>query len=685
MTFKKGHPVFYFFSILMLSALALPRLGFSQKDQDVITLKEAIEIIEKKEKVKFFYKNDWIKDIAIPRSDANLSLDNFLAIKLKEKGLGNLLFYESKYVFLFKGTPPVSTLLQSDDTTSLAIPATQTNYGDLYAITGVVKDATSDEAIVGATVYAQEQDKSTVTNQDGFFSLKLPYGVHRIRVTAVGKLATTQVINLSEDQKIDINIFEQATELDEIVVLSRGTDTNVSSTETGLIKINVKTLKSIPQFMGEMDVVRSILLLPGVSTVGEGASGFNVRGGNVDQNLILLDEVPLFNSSHLFGFFSTFNPDFVKEVTLYKGGMPANYGGRASSILDVKMKDGNTTKLSGTGGLGIISSRLLLEGPLGKKTTFIVGGRYAYPDWIIKRVPDLNVQRSSSNFYDLNLRMRHQFNGKNDLVFSAYRSADQFKFAADTTYGWSTTNFSLRWNTVINSKLFANVTAIYSDYRNKITGTKLRKEFETTFGIDTRGIKIDLAYLPNARHRVDFGSNLTYYLFNPGNLTAAINSSINPVSLQQEQSVEAGFYASDEFKISSIFSIHAGVRYSHYSVRGPNDVALYESDAPKTPSTVTGFVRFSNGEEITNYSGWEPRLSMKASVSKTSSIKVSYNRNLQYLQLISNTTAVSPLDLWKSSNYYIKPQIANQISIGYFRNFLQNKWEASVEGYYKQV
>ena len=460
----------------------------AQVDPGQERLEEVLSRIEKKEKIKFFYKSDWIRDIRVTTPPPNQTVPGFLSGEVKNNGLNYVMLYDSQYVILFKGPAPASSLnsLMRVDT----IRAAENEKRELYRLQGFVRDANSGERIVGATVFAEEERKVAVTGKDGDFLMTLPLGPHHIRITAVGKGATVERVNIGENMKKDFEMFEQSIQLSDIVISSQRADRNVTSTEVGQLKMDIKTLRTIPQFMGEVDVVKSILLLPGISTVGEGASGFNVRGGNVDQNLILLDEVPLFNSSHLFGFFSTFNPDFVKDFTLYKGAMPANYSGRISSVLDVKLKDGNPAKVSVSGGVGIISSRLMVEGPLGSnKTTFVIGGRYAYPDWVLKKVPDINVQRSSANFYDLNFRLRHQFNDRNSVYFSAYRSADQFKFAQDTTYGWSTTNFSLRWNTTITERLYANATVLYSKYQNQISGLEAGKEFDAKFGIDTQGGK----------------------------------------------------------------------------------------------------------------------------------------------------------------------------------------------------
>jgi hypothetical protein len=654
----------------------------TQISSRVISLKKIIEFWEQREKVKIFYKSEWVQDIMVSESLKEQSLNFLLEIELPKNDISFLKIFNGRYILLFKGQPPTFSSVRADTATLVQI---ETSSNDTFTLSGFVKDALTEESIVGASIYAEQEGKGVVTDNEGYFILVLTAGVQSIRITAVGKSPTFQKINLEADQKINFEMYEQATQLDNVIISSEGLNRNVSSVGMSQVKIDVKAMKSIPPFMGEVDVIKSILLLPGVSTVGEGASGFNVRGGNVDQNLILLDETPLFNSSHLFGFFSTFNSDFLKDVTLIKGGIPATYGGRISSVLDVKMREGNSSKFSGTGGVGIISSRLLLEGPLYKnKTTFIIGGRYAYPNWILKKVPNLNVQKSSSYFYDLNFKLRHQINDKNSLHLSAYQSEDEFKFAADTTYGWKTSNASLKWSTLINQNLVANVTAVLTKYSNVVKGIQSTNEFNAQFGIETQGGKADFTYFLG-ENKIDFGASITRYTFRSGNLNAENNSSINSIALPDEFSLEKGIYASNEFKINDRISMQTGIRYSHYSVLGSAEVLIFDPLIPRSNSSIIDTLRFSNGETVKNYSGWEPRWSSKVSLSNSSSIKISYNKTYQYLQLLSNTTAVSPLDLWKTSNYNIKPQMADQVAIGYFRNFKENTFEFSVEAYYKRI
>jgi hypothetical protein len=645
---------------------------------------EAIPILETRHQVRFFFDPVLITPVRVSGAISEIPIASVLD-HLDKRGLSITILEDGKYIVLTRvAVPRVLTLTGPQESASKDHVPTATL--DEFVLQGTVADAVTSEPLPGATIFIAEANVGTTTDRAGHFRIGLPTGTYNVRVTAVGKLSTSQLVVLDSDVALSLEMFEEATQLDNVTITSEAITRNVTSTGMSQINLDIKTMKSITPFLGEPDVIKSILLMPGVSTVGEGASGFNVRGGNVDQNLVLLDDTPLYNSSHLFGFFSAFNPDFVRDVTLYKGGMPANFGGRISSVLDIKLKDGSNEKIKGAGGIGIVTSRLLFEGPLGsEKTTFMIGGRIAYPNWMLRSVPDLNVSQSSGSFYDVNFRLRHQFNDKNSLSLSAYRSDDEFKFAADTTYGWTTTNLSLKWNTTITPQLFGSATVLYMDYDNNVDGVKPTYEFESSFGVEDRGGKVDLTWLPGKRHKVDFGLSVTGHKFRNGSLVAGETSSINSIYLPDEQSVEQGYYITDEMKINEKISFEAGVRFSMYQAKGPSSVYEFNPELPRRTSTIIDTLDFANGETVQSYSGWEPRLSVKISTGDHSSIKLSYNRNLQYIHLISNTTAVSPLDLWKSSGYNVKPQIGSQYAAGYFLNFRDNMFELSMEGYYKQL
>ncbi|MBX2961526.1 MAG: TonB-dependent receptor [Cyclobacteriaceae bacterium] len=645
-----------------------------------VPLKDAFNKVEKNHQVKFFYKNSWINEITVDESSLKLQLPEFLALALDNNGLPYK--HYGKHIILLK-----------PDNNKAASAQNQVTYdenpvfdGKEYSISGKITEANTGESIVGASVFIQELKTGTTSNALGFYSITLPSGMYNFQFSAAGKAASSQRIVLNKPLSLNIELYDHLTQLNEVVVKAEAMDRNISSIDIGLVKLDAKALQKMPAFMGTADVIKSITLLPGVSTVGEGAAGFNVRGGNVDQNLILLDEVPLFNSSHLLGFYSIINADEIKDMTLYKGGIPSQYGGRISSVLDIRLKDGNSKKFSGKGNLGMISSGLSLEGPIIKdKTSFSVGGRYAYPNWILKRIPDYNIRNSEAYFYDLNATINHQINQKNSIRLSSYLSEDGFKFAADTLYGWQTKNLALKWSTLPSEKIFLSTTLISSDYSYQVEGQNTGNEYTADFGIKTVGAKVDGSYFASLKHKIDFGISTNFYSFNPGSLVPAEGSSLNRQELETEKSIESAIYIGDEIKFNSRFTIQAGVRYSLYSFIGPKEVFIYDPSFPKSPSTIIDTVSYNAGEIIKTYSGIEPRASLKFSLNNTSSVKVGYHRAYQYLHLISNTTAISPLDIWKSSDQFIKPQIGDQYSAGYFKNFLNNVIETSVELYYKEI
>ncbi|MBX2967633.1 MAG: TonB-dependent receptor [Cyclobacteriaceae bacterium] len=656
----------------------------AQAQQKEIPLQEAFDNLQKNKKVRFFYQPEWVEGIIVDQETLTLPLSEFLDKAFSNTSLSYVL-YKKKYVILFNDLPD-SLQNRFTGRARKIDERTFVPDGKEYSMGGKVKEANSGESIVGASIYIEELKTGTVTDVYGGYSITVPSGIYTLQISAIGKAPATHRVILQKNISLDIDLFDHLTQLSEVIVKGEAMDKNISSIDMGLVKLDLKTLQSIPSFLGEADIIKSITLLPGVSTVGEGAGGFNVRGGNTDQNLVLIDDVPVFNTSHLFGFFSTVNTDIVKDVALYKGGMPAQYGGRISSVLDIKLKDGNLKEFTGSGGVGTISSKFSLEGPIVKdKASFVVGGRYAYPNWILKKVPDYSIRNSEGDFYDAHATLNYHINEKNTLRYSSYYSVDRFKFAADTVFGWSTFNSIIKWNSLVSKKLFFSTSAFFSNYVYSIEGLSDNSEFKTDFGIRNIGAKVDGSYFITLENKIDFGVSTTFYDFNPGALNPAEGSSINHRSLQQERSIESGLYINNEFKLNARIGILAGLRYSIYSNIGPQDILLYEPGIPKSPSSVIDTLSFGSGSSIKTYSGLEPRSSVRITLDDQSSVKISYNRTIQYLHLISNTTAISPVDVWKPSNYYIKPQTGQQLSLGYFKNLKDNAIETSVEFYYKEI
>ena len=552
-----------------------------------------------------------------------------------------------------------------------------------YSLSGVVMEASTGETLPGAAVIVSETGASAITNLYGFYSLQLPAGDYTIIYKFVGFENSSQSVSISSDTKLDVELSEEAIQLKEAKVSSRRLDQNVTAVEMSSTELDIEEIKKIPAFLGEVDVIKSIQLLPGVTTVGEGASGFNVRGGSIDQNLVLLDEATVFSSSHLLGFFSVFNSDAIKDVKLYKGGIPAQYGGRISSVLDVRQKEGNMKRFSGRGGIGFVSSRLTLEGPIVKdKGSFIIAGRRSYADVFLRMSNNDDINENIAYFYDLNAKANYKLNDNNRLFLSGYFGRDVFKFGEAFGFDWGNTTSTLRWNHIFNDKVFLNLSGIYSNYDYSLGGPDF---FVWTSRIQNYNIKADFNYYHNEKHKIDFGVQGTWYQFYPGKVEPKGDfvGVFDGFEIDVERALETAVYVSDEYKLNSRITILGGLRYGTFMNVGKATSFVYEDGKPLSEETIIDTVDYSSGEIVKFYHGFEPRLSVKFGLDSVSSIKASYMRTRQNLQLVSNTTSGLPLDLWKASDQFISPVIGDQIAAGYFRNFRNNTIEGSVELYYK--
>ncbi|MEM7369668.1 MAG: TonB-dependent receptor [Bacteroidota bacterium] len=554
-------------------------------------------------------------------------------------------------------------------------------------IVGYVKDEATGEPLIAASIFVAKLSVGVTTDQYGYYSLTLPKGPHTLGFRSYGKEEKTQDILLVGDGVLDIELEPTIIQLDEVVIESER-DANIESTQMGLAKLDIQTMKQMPSFMGEIDVIKSTLLLPGVQSVGEGTSGFNVRGGSVDQNLILINQAPIFNSSHLFGFFSVFNPDVIKNFDLYKSGIPAKYGGRISSVLDIAMKDGNKRELVGSGGISPVTARLTLEGPIRKnRSSFILGGRSSYSDWILKRLPSAELRNSKAGFSDLNGKINLELSDKDRLDVSVYASRDQFVLNGDTTYRYHNLNGSVNWKHLFNNKLYAVSSAIASQYRYRIeSSAQAETAYRLTYGIRYQELKSDITYIPQPNHQIRFGASSILYQLNPGErLPNHSESLVMPTALQEEQALESGIYLSDEWTVGPRLKLYGGLRYSLYLFLGPHSINQYRDDLPRIADNITGSIPYEAGRIVKPYGGPEIRFSARLALGTRSSLKLSYNRLRQYLHMLSNTTSISPSDSWKLSDPYIRPQIGDQLSVGFYQNFRQNSIETSIEVYVKRI
>lgn len=557
-----------------------------------------------------------------------------------------------------------------------------------FTLSGTVSEADSGETLFGVNVIISELQTGTVTNQYGYYSITLPKGNYEVLYSSIGYATQKIDIFLSENIKKDLDLSTDTESLDEVVIEADGEKLNIRSSQMSANTLSSSTIKKIPVVLGEVDVIKAITLLPGVTSAGEGASGFNVRGGASDQNLILLDEATLYNSSHLFGFFSVFNPDAIKDLTLYKGGIPARYGGRLSSVLDIYQKDGNKREYHATGGIGLVASRLLIEGPIKKdEASFLIGGRSSYAHLFLPLFDNDN----SAYFYDLNAKLSYNINKNNRLFLSGYFGRDVFEISDSFSNSFGNTTLNLRWNKLFSDKLFSNLSLIYSDY---YFGLELKfVEFDFDSGIRNFNLKYDFIHYLSNNVDLRYGINSIYYKFNPGNVNPTTGSSgVNPFKLTDKYAWENAAYIDAEIDFSDKISVQAGLRLSTFNRLGQDELFLYENDNPIIYNSSLDIyqkakpidtISFSRSETIKSFANLEPRFAISYLLNDDSSIKASYNRMAQYIHLISNTTSPTPFDIYAPSGKYIEPQLADQVALGYFRNF--KNYSLEVETFYKKI
>lgn len=561
---------------------------------------------------------------------------------------------------------------------------------DKVTISGTIVNSQNNETLIGVSIYIPEIQSGTTTNEYGFFSLSIPKGDYTLQVSYMGFQTSEEKISLQQNLRKNISLESSTQNLEEIVITERKNIANIKKPEMSVNKLTIQEIKKMPAVMGETDILKSILQLPGVTNAGEGASGFNVRGGAADQNLILLDEALLYNSSHLFGFFSVFNSDAIKDLKLYKGGIPSRFGGRVSSVLDIYQKEGNSNEFHMNGGIGVISSRLLAEGPLEKgKGSFLVAGRSSYAHLFLK----LTDNKNSAYFYDLNTKLSYKLNENNSLFLSGYFGRDVFDIGDQFNNVYGNAVLNLRWNHLYSEKLFSNLSMIYSDY---YYGLKLDVAgLNWDSGIKNYNIKYDFKHYISDRYKMTYGLNAVYYDFNPGTVSpTGASSGINREQLDKKYALEPALYVDAEHEITDKLSINYGFRYSMFYRMGQQDMNIYANNEAVTfnpelqiyeKGKPIGTEHFGSGKTIASFNNLEPRLAVSYQLDDNQSIKASYNRMSQYIHLVSNTASPTPLDVWAPSDNFIKPQLLDQVALGYFRNFHNDDYTLETEIYYKKV
>lgn len=559
-----------------------------------------------------------------------------------------------------------------------------------FTLSGIISDKSNSETLIGVNIYFPDLNAGATTNEYGFFSITLPKGIHTMYVSYLGFITIQETIVLSQSIRKDFTLEAESNNLDEVVITSNTQKANIRKPEMSVGKLSIGTIKKMPAVMGEVDVLKSILQLPGVTNAQEGASGFNVRGGSVDGNLVLLDEAVVYSTSHLFGFFSVFNSDVIKDLKLYKGGIPANFGGRISSVLDIYQKEGSNKEYHVSGGIGAVSSRLLVEGPIVKeKSSFVVAGRGSYAHLFLKLADEPN----SAYFYDLNAKLNYKINDKNNLFMSGYFGYDKLNFNNNVINNYGNSLFNLRWNHIFSDKLFSNASAIYSDYNYGLKLKFIGIDWESD--IKNYNFKYDFKHYISNNLTLSYGLNSIYYQFNPGTITPIdTSSSINADQIAKKYAFENALYIAAEQKLSDKLIVNYGLRYSNFQRLGEEQVNTYANNQAVVfnqdlqiyeEAVPTGTINYGKNKTIASFENLEPRLAVAYSLNDNQSVKASYNRMSQYVHLISNTASVSPLDIWAPSDEFLKPEILDQVALGYFQNFNNDAYSLEVETFYKKT
>lgn len=703
----------------VLTSLTIPALSQKRSliegDFKGMTFDQIVENIEEQSPYTFFYNPAWTDTVKINVSLKNKTIHDALREMFAGKDL-NFMVNDSYQVFItyqrsvatslpvdyfstlssqpreaaafdFSDYERKEKLKKAAESKLYSLGARTTNLQGTATVLGKIRDAANGEPVIGASIFVEKTQTGAVTDQTGHYSLTIPKGRHELIIKSIGMKSTTRQVMLYADGRLDIEMEEEITPLKEVVIESER-DVRVTGMQMGMEKLDIRTMKQLPLTLGETDIMKVMLTLPGVQSVGEGTSGLNVRGGATNQNLILFNDAVVYNPSHLFGFFSTFNPDVLKNVELYKSGITADYGGRLSSVLDVHSREGNSKKFSGAGGISPITGRITLEGPIIKdKTSFIFGARSTYSNWLLRRLDAKELKNSEASFYDLTANVSHKFNDDNNLYVSAYASKDKFRFNGDTAYSYSDRNASVKWKHVFTNKLYGVLTGAYSNYNYKIDSDVVPEEaFTMDFEIEQITGKADFSFFPTDRHSITAGISSTRYGIAPGNLRPKGSESIyEPKILQQERGLENAIYIGENYEVTPQLSVYAGMRYSFYTAFGERDVYRYAPGAPREIGTVVDTVSYGQSKPIVTYQGFEPRVSLRYLLPFNSSVKFSYNRMRQYVQMLSNSTAITPTDVWKLSDRYVKPQIGDQISVGLYKNIKGSLIETSAEAYYKKI
>jgi hypothetical protein len=680
--------ILIFFLNLELFAQPIQEKRINGKFQKV-NLQEFFNALEKDYNIHFYYRTEWVKTYVVNQEFKDTPLIQVLNLLFDRQPL-SFRFFQNNSVVVFPKGSDGRRKIGADEPQILVIgdPMNEGRYNSAQ-IKGKVLDGKNTDPLAGAVVFHPQTGIGTTTNANGTFELDLPTSDHTLQVSFMGYEILSQQIKLIENGTVNFELFEESHNLEEVTVM--GDDTKATKAQMSMVKVNSRIMKELPVLMGEADVIKSVVMMPGVKSVGEMSSGFNVRGGNNDQNLILMDGAPVFNTSHLFGFFSMINPDAVKDVTLFKGGIPASYGERVSSIMDVQLKEGNTENLKFYGGIGLINSRFTLEGPFvkKKKSTFLIGGRSTYSDWIMRQSRNAQFMNSVAHFYDVNGTLNLSLGENNTLKLMGYLSNDVFNLNSNSLYTYGNTIGSLNWKMNLSKQVISNLSLAYSKYNFNLDQQDPDlpdDDYRLITGLEYGSAKYILSWLPNEKHRINTGFQAIGYKIRPGEIEA-ITTPTNVVheKVANEQAIELGVFADDDIELSASTALNIGLRYARFMSMGPATVLNYDPNQTINSGSVTDSTVFGTWETAKMYHGIEPRLALKLDLSSGGSVRMSYQRIHQFMNQISNTSVMSPADFWKSSDAHIRPLVSDQFALGLFKTPQKGLFETSAEVYYKKL
>lgn len=702
--------------ILFLSLLIGSLYCHAQANEPVITMKmdkfsieDAILAIEEKTQYRFYFDKTHFDTTKVSLDVRNTLLRDALNKMLTNTGLNFSIDNAERNVFITKGLivqtslPPsffeghkvgansvtsdsITTFQSGNDEKLYVLGQGDDNNLNRVTINGTVRDEKTGEPIIGASVYIQNPNIGVITNPFGSFTIMLPKGKHILYVQSIGMEDVKRQILIKGDGTINISMQSRIMTLKNVIISAQKVN-NLRNTQLGVQKLDIKTIKQVPVVFGEADLIKVMLTMPGIKTVGEASTGLNIRGGSADQNLMLFNDANIYNPSHFFGMFSAFNPEVVKEVEVFKSSVPAKYGGRLSSVVNITGREGNKKNFAGSAGIGLLTSRLAIEGPIVKdKSSFIVAGRSTYANWLLKLLPD-QYKNSKAGFYDVNLLLNHEFNKKNTIYLTGYLSNDRFNLNSDTFYRYQNQNIVLKWKHTFNNRAYSLITTGNDRYEYNISSDKNPlNAYSLAYKINQSYFNTNINYFINSKHTLDFGFNTLYYRLNPGDYLPVGNQSlVVPQRMQQEQALESAIYISDKFNITRDLSLDAGIRYSMFNYLGPYEVNNYQPGVSKIEENITGTTLYGKNKIINTYHGPEVRIGLRQMLNNTTSIKAGYNSLRQYIHMLSNTAAIAPTDIWKLSDPNIQPQFGDQVSLGVYKNLKSNTIELSVEGYYKRI